>query len=608
MSRLREVAVPLCIMLAIGSMVIPLSPSILDTLLVSNLLLAFILLLNAVYVRDPLQLSSLPTLLLLSTLFRLGLNISTTRLILSGADAGRIVDAFGHVVIQGSLIVGIVVFMVVTLIQFIVIAKGAERVAEVAARFTLDGLPGRQMSIDADVRAGLLDFEQAREKRVDLQTESRFYGALDGAMKFIKGDAIAGLAIVGVNLIGGLAVGLIVHGLPIGEALQRYSLLTVGDGLVSQIPALLNSLAAGLVVTRVTRGDGSSLAHDLMHQLGEGRLARGGLGLVTFGAAFAPGMPTVPLLVVALVTLASLIRGPQKQHLAPGLRAPIALRMPCLVSFDLQEGWEAPKIEELQARVRTELFDRCGILLPKIDVRLRAARSRVLLREQPIASFVLGTDLSEASEAISAALIGHAVELIDDQHTRRLLELHEEHHPDAVSCLVPALMSVSQLTEVVRQLVEEGVSLRSFDLILQGCAIGISKQLSGRDLVQEVRIVMRRSIIGPWIDDEHTVTIAALDPQLDIALAKGKLGPGAGDADSIGVLVRELQDTPGPVLVGCSKLSRRLLFECFRAARVKATVVAYDEIPETVLVRTSRILGSGRADDSEREVAYATAA
>ena len=220
---MRELVVPIALIAIFASMLLPLPQGVLDVLLAGNLFLALLLFLSTLYISDPLKLSALPPILLLATLYRLALNISTTRLILSDGNAGQVVEAFGTVVVQGNIVVGVVVFLVITLIQFIVIAKGSERVAEVSARFTLDALPGKQMSIDADVRAGLIDFETAREKRQDLQTESHFYGALDGAMKFIKGDAIAGIAITAVNVIGGLTVGVGMNGLSFEQ--QFHSIL-----------------------------------------------------------------------------------------------------------------------------------------------------------------------------------------------------------------------------------------------------------------------------------------------------------------------------------------------------------------------------------------------
>jgi type III secretory pathway component EscV len=259
----QEVLVPVGLLLILGCMLVPLPPLLLDILLCSNLLFALLLVVGALHIKDPLKLSTLPSLLLMATLVRLSLNLATTRAVLSTGHAGQAVEAFGAVVTQGSLVVGCILFLLITLIQFIVVAKGAERVAEVSARFTLDALPGKQMAIDAEIRSGLLDPEGARRKRSEVQSESRFYGALDGAMKFVKGDAVAGLVVTFVNIAGGLLVGLLIHGLDLEVALRRYTLLTIGDGLLSQVPSLLNAVAAGLIVTRVQVDELSSLSGDL---------------------------------------------------------------------------------------------------------------------------------------------------------------------------------------------------------------------------------------------------------------------------------------------------------------------------------------------------------
>lgn len=246
-------------------MVIPLPPLLLDVLIMINISLALTILLVAMNTKEPLQFSIFPTLLLLTTLFRLGLNVSTTRSILTNQTGGQVIETFGSFVVGGSAIIGILVFLILVIIQFLVITKGSERVAEVAARFTLDSMPGKQMSIDADLGAGMISDQEAKNRREKVGSEADFYGAMDGASKFVKGDAIAGIIITIINIIGGLLIGVIVHGLPFGEAAQLFALLSIGDGLVSQIPALLISTAMGIVVTRAV-SDGN-LGSDITKQL-----------------------------------------------------------------------------------------------------------------------------------------------------------------------------------------------------------------------------------------------------------------------------------------------------------------------------------------------------
>lgn len=237
--RFADVTMAVLVVLIVGMMIIPMPTRLLDVLLSLNITFAVVTLLSTFYVKEALEIAAFPTILLLATLYRLALNVSTTRLILLNGYAGEVVLAFGNFVVGGNYVVGAVVFLILVVIQFIVITKGAERVAEVAARFTLDGMPGKQMAIDADLNSGLIDEAEARQRRARIQREADFYGAMDGASKFVKGDAIAGLIITVINILGGLAIGVLQRGVPASQALQIYGLLTVGDGLVAQIPALI---------------------------------------------------------------------------------------------------------------------------------------------------------------------------------------------------------------------------------------------------------------------------------------------------------------------------------------------------------------------------------
>jgi len=251
LTRRSDVMLVLSVVLILLMIVLPLPPILIDTLIAVNMTGGMILLMVAIYIPSPLAFSSFPSVLLITTLFRLALNISTTRMILLDADAGAIISTFGEFVIGGNFAVGMVVFLIITIVQFIVITKGSERVAEVSARFSLDSMPGKQMSIDGDMRAGMIDAEEARQRRALVEKESQLYGSMDGAMKFVKGDAIAGLIITSVNLLGGIAIGTMQEGMSVAGAVDLYSILSIGDGLVSQIPALLISITSGLIVTRV---------------------------------------------------------------------------------------------------------------------------------------------------------------------------------------------------------------------------------------------------------------------------------------------------------------------------------------------------------------------
>jgi len=285
----------------IGILIIPLPSFLLDALLSFNLSSAFIIFLLTIYIKKPLDFSVFPSLLLLATLFRLSLNICSTRLILLHGYAGKVIQTFGYFVVGGNYIVGIIVFFILVIINFIVITKGATRISEVAARFTLDAMPGRQMSIDADLNAGLITEDEARKRRKQIERQADFYGAMDGASKFIRGDAIAAIIILFINIIGGLSIGILQNHMPIQEALQTYALLTVGDGMVSQIPALIVSTAAGIILTR-TSSD-SHLATDFIKQILSQPWSIAIVSLLLFVCALIPGLPKLPLFSLAVLTL-----------------------------------------------------------------------------------------------------------------------------------------------------------------------------------------------------------------------------------------------------------------------------------------------------------------
>ncbi len=306
-------------------LVLPMPTWLLDTLIAVNLGVSGLIVIVSMYMRGPTAFSTFPAVLLMTTLFRLALSVSTTRLILLEADAGHIVETFGNFVVGGNIVVGLVVFLILTVVQFLVITKGSERVSEVTARFTLDAMPGKQMSIDSDLRAGLLTADQAKHKRSELARESQMHGAMDGAMKFVKGDAIAGIFIVAVNLLGGVSIGVIQRGMSVSDAIHLYSILSIGDALIAQIPALLISLAAGLITTRVSENDvplakgiehvakniGQNIAHELFSEP-KALLTAGAIMLVF---ALVPGMPWLTFTVLALVLFAAGAVG----LLAPGL-------------------------------------------------------------------------------------------------------------------------------------------------------------------------------------------------------------------------------------------------------------------------------------------------
>src|SRR5690349_2246563 len=281
-------------------LILPVAPVVLDLLLTLSISLSLLTLLVILYLRQPAEFTGFPTLLLFITLYRLSLNVASTRLILLDGYAGHIIEAFGNFVVRGNYVVGLVVFSILVLINFIVITKGAGRIAEVAARFTLDALPGKQMAIDAELNAGLINETEARNRRKSVEEEADFYGAMDGASKFVRGDAIAAILITLINIVGGFAIGIIQKGMTMGEALQRFTILSIGDGLVSQIPALVTSTAAGILITRATSKNdlGRELGRQLLFYPRAMTILAGMLTVM----AIVPGLPTVPFLTLAVIT------------------------------------------------------------------------------------------------------------------------------------------------------------------------------------------------------------------------------------------------------------------------------------------------------------------
>src|ERR1700722_7339337 len=289
------------VVLVVTMLIIPLPPAVLDFMITLNISAGLAIVVASMYLSNALEFSAFPSLLLLTTMFRLAINVSVTRQILSTGNAGSVVEAFGEFVIRGNVVIGLVIFLVLVVIQFVVVTNGAGRVAEVAARFTLDAMPGKQMAIDADLNAGMITDKEARKRRSDISREADFYGAMDGASKFVRGDATAAVLITGINLVGGIVIGLLHRHLSFGQTINTYSILTIGDGLAAQIPALLISVATGIIVTRSAseRDLGSEIAKQILSQQKAVLVA----GCVITAFALVPGLPKIPFLLVGLTLI-----------------------------------------------------------------------------------------------------------------------------------------------------------------------------------------------------------------------------------------------------------------------------------------------------------------
>jgi type III secretion protein V len=624
----------------VAMMIVPLPTPLLDVLLTLNLAISVALLLVSVYSAHTLELSTFPTLLVLTTLFRLSLNVSTVRLILLQADAGRVIHAFGSFVVRGDYVVGLAVFLILTIVQYVVIARGAERVAEVAARFSLDAMPGQQLAIDAELRAGALDAAEARVRRASLQREAQLYGALDGAMRFVKGDAIASTIILGISLAGGLVIGVVQRGMPLGGAARLYTLLTIGDGLVSQLPALLLSTAAGLVVTRVASDQaGSSLGPDLERQLLRPR-ALGATALLLGALALVPGLPLWPFAVVASAA-GGLALYARRRRIAAPVSMPSLPQVPAPLQVAIAPQLAPPLggAEQLDARLRqvaAHLADELGLVIPAvevlIDARLPLRGWEVRLRGVPLrrgqhpdgrlladvgpaalppdlpaepaehpatgalASWVplsaaeqlkrSGLTLLDGADCISAALEAalrsSSPELLGVDETQRLLDGLAAKYPALVREVIPRRIDPGGLAELLRRLLAEELPIRDLRDVLEA----VARQKDGEKdpilLTERVRAALARQITHRHARDGH-VEALVLDAQAEEAVRgairpDGQLALEADFAEALLAAVRrELETQRGAVLLTSGDL-RRHVRRLVAAEHPRLPVLAFHEL------------------------------
>jgi flagellar biosynthesis protein FlhA len=418
LARNQDIALAMCVVAILVVLIIPVPTWILDVLLTINIAVSVVVMLATIYLQHPIEFAVFPSLLLMLTLFRLSLNVASTRLILSQANAGRVIDAFGSYVTAGNYVVGFVIFSILVVIQFVVITRGASRISEVAARFTLDAMPGKQMGVDADLNAGLITEEQARARRRNIEREADFYGAMDGATKFVRGDAVAGIIITLVNIIGGLVIGVMLQGFSLVDALQVYTRLTVGDGLVAQVPALIVSTAAGLIVTRTVSED--NLGADFARQLTRYPRAVWVAGVLLAIMGIVPGMPTVPFLFVSAVlflvayqvsqarsrqTVATRAKEATERARAAEAPAPRTEDLLIVDPLKVELGYglialaDSRQGGDLLTRVqiiRQQMATRMGFIVPVVRVvdnmRLRPNEYRIKLREAEVARYELMPD------------------------------------------------------------------------------------------------------------------------------------------------------------------------------------------------------------------------
>ncbi len=522
---------PLSLIAIVGLLLVPVPPIVMDFFIAINLTVGVLLLLTALYVNKPLDFSTFPTVLLISTLFRLSISIATARLVLTEAHAGSIVQQFGEVVAGGQVIVGLVMFLIITIVQFIVISKGSERVAEVAARFSLDAMPGKQLSIDSDLRSGLLTKDEAKKKRRILEQESKFNGSLDGAMKFVKGDAIASIVIVLINLIGGLGVGMFTKGMDAGTAMETYSILTIGDGLVAILPAFFSATAAGILVTRTT-DDENEAERDLAPVIAQQILGKPHVMFIAGGVTVLLGMiPGFPTMIFLSIALTFLIAGLWKHPLTgPAVRAKIGMQEIVVAAPIGQARLSAPAaaaIEALQLTVAmpaaapefgaltTQLSDiiadiqtRSGIALPELHVQAKG-HGEVADYSWQLSAYdaPLGSGVSGAEDPVRhiALLVEHLVErntslFLGLQEVTDMLNALGETHPEVVKEAVRAVPT-GKIAETLRLLADERVPLRNLRDAVEAIAEIGQYERDAVPIAERTRIAMRRHIIAPLCEN-----------------------------------------------------------------------------------------------------------
>lgn len=623
-----DASILFALVLIFALMILPLPLFVIDMLVAFNITAAIFLLLTAIYIRTAIEFTVFPPLLLISTLLRLALSVATTRMILIEADAGAIIQTFGTLVTGSNIVVGLVIFLIITVVQFIVIAKGSERVAEVSARFSLDGMPGKQMSIDSDLRSGLITKEEAREKRADLEIENRLHGSLDGAMKFVKGDAIASIIIIMINLIGGLTVGVLQKGMPFGDALTQYSILTVGDGLVAQIPALLSALSAGLIVTRSSQREHTNFSKAVSSQMaGRPRV----FFLVAIGCllmGMIPGFPTAVFMVLASGCIGAglwltattkegiLVQGRRISRMvspqqAGALEADYAGPMrieaenielkpvvPLLLEVDSHQLTK-PEIYQLKDnlnRIIEEAQIRVGIKMPGVTIFTTDMPEGVVwrLNIHELAVHVQQSDkvdVEDLARKFQLYLLQHSHSLLGMQGVSNLLNIQANTHPDLVNDVIRHI-SIPQIYKIFNSLLQEGISIRDLQTILEALAQNEERQ---PPLAQQIEIV--RAALAPALTRQYArsggLRILRLEPGLEQQLTEriqqyddGMARLGLHPEQGIGLVsnvTKMIEQTSARIIMTNARL-RRPLWQFLSQEVRDVHILSYAEILPTVRV------------------------
>ncbi|MBR8063195.1 FHIPEP family type III secretion protein [Burkholderia ambifaria] len=633
-----EAGIAILLIAIVSLMILPLPPAIIDGLLAINIAISITLLMVTMYVGHIATLSAFPSVLLFTTLYRLSLNIASTKSILLHADAGEIIESFGQLVVGGNLVVGLVVFVIISVVQFIVIAKGSERVAEVGARFTLDALPGKQMSIDADLRANILTPEEARSKRARLAIESQLHGGMDGAMKFVKGDAIAGLMITMINIVAGIAVGVAYHGMSAGEAANRFSVLSIGDAMVSQIPSLLISVAAGVMITRVDEGGehgNASLGEDIRRQFTSSSRALYFASLLLLGFAAVPGFPAALFALLAGLLGFVGYRLQKKQHgTAKGGGKPVVALQRAGARGDAPSILPRPPqftcplgvrlAPDVSTRLAADALDRAfdvqrhalqsevGLPFPGImmwtDGKLPEDSYEVLIFDVPQGRSTLaetravhaaahtGDAKPDAAAATPEGLIArHTIDLLRRnahlflgiQEAQWMLDQLNEDYPGLVAEVQKAL-PLQKMADVLRRLLEEDVPVRNIRSITESLIVWGPKEKDMLMLTEYIRMELGRLIAYRATGGPRDLPVLLVDVQLEQHIRQSIKQTPTGNflalppdeiAGLVGKIAEIVGDTPRqPLALVASMDIRRYIKRMIEARLPWLPVYSYQEL------------------------------
>ncbi len=604
--RLGDLGLGAAVIAVVAMMVVPLTPWLVDLLISVNITFSVLVLSLSLFIRQPLFFTSFPTLLLVATLYRLALNVSTTRLILIRADAGEIISGFGGYIVGGDILIGAVIFGIMAMVLFLVITKGAERVAEVAARFSLDALPGLQLAIDSDLRAGGISSLEAGRKRAALDQKSRYYGALDGAMKFVRGDAIAGLVITAVNIIGGISVGMLRHDMRVLDAVDLYGRLTVGDGLVTMIPALLISTAAGFLVTRVAGGADERLGEQVGREFIAEPRALGAAAVLLLALSLVHGLPAWPFLLLGALlggaafwrfrlerrsrmTQTALSEDADEWRPEAGLAV---VEMGEALFSDLSgEIRRTGSWETISRGLAEGLESELGIPVTRVPVvrtpetAPRGARLKIRGMVCQQWMFSSGEGVEAVVGALQKGLRRQADRLIGLDETQNLVHRVARHRPVLVRETLPKKLELPTLTALLRALVADGISLAHLGEVLETLA-RLPRTDDPETLLERVREGVSAAITQTLTGAEGDIRVRMMAPEtesvLEAALVKTESGTrlvfSEADREMIIRAVGEATaDDPAPVVVTRERL-RRPLARLLTDATTRLTVVKASDI------------------------------